>query len=216
MLESLVAARAISQVQEKALSAVEAAQLERKLAAYREQLLVKMYLAQNTPAEPVTTEMIEQYYTDHPEQFGARTVRTYEIIRTEGPLTDTERDNLLSALARPAEIKDWSAKAEALRKAGMPVAYSKSASDAKILNPRLRDLMAPLKAGQTSDPTLISGVFYVVRILEEKHIAARPLKDVSVEIRKILMPVQLKKAVKQASDTVLKNATVEYTNEDAQ
>jgi hypothetical protein len=214
MLESLAAARAISQVQDKALSADQAAQLDKTIAAYREQLLVRMYLAQNTPAEPVTARMVEDYYARHPEQFGAKTIRTYEIIRTEGTLTDTERDKLLSALARPAKIKDWSAKTDALRKAGLPVIYSKSASDAKILNPQLRDLMAPLTAGRTSDPTLINGVFYVVRILDEKHIAARPLKDVSAQIRKTLMPVQLKKAVKQASDKVLENATVEYANED--
>jgi hypothetical protein len=53
-------------------------------------------------------------------------------------------------------------------------------------------------------------VVYIVRIIDEKQIAPRPLPEVSAEIRRILLPVQLKKAVKQASDQVLQTTEVIY------
>jgi hypothetical protein len=49
--------------------------------------------------------------------------------------------------------------------------------------------------------------------VEDKHIAPRPLADVSAEIRKALVPVQLKKAVKQASEKVLAKSEVVYKEE---
>jgi hypothetical protein len=47
-------------------------------------------------------------------------------------------------------------------------------------------------------------------VTAEKKIPPRPLNEVSAQIRKMLLPVQLKKAVKQAADQVLATAKVEY------
>ncbi|MDA8140786.1 MAG: peptidyl-prolyl cis-trans isomerase [Desulfobacteraceae bacterium] len=211
LLESLVAARAIAQVQEKALSPEQNKALEKKVAAYREQLLVKMYLAKNTQSEPVTQQMVQEYYDGHLEQFGGATVRAFEMITTQGAMTDAVRDQLLSAMTDASKISDWPAAVERLKKKGVPAVYSKASSDVKILEPKLREIIAKLSAGQTSDPTFISGQFYIVRVTGDTRIAARPLNEVSSEIRKILLPVQLKKATKQASDQVLGKAKVEYT-----
>jgi hypothetical protein len=70
--------------------------------------------------------------------------------------------------------------------------------------------MEPLKTGQASSLTFIDGVAYAVRIKEEKKIAPRPLADVSDRIRKILLPVQLKKAVKKASEKLVRQADILY------
>lgn len=210
MLQSLVAARAISQVQSQNLSAAERSALEKRVAAYREQLLVKMYLAKNPGGEPVTRQMVQQYYDAHPDQFGAGTSVTYETIRTDAPLTEAARDQLLAALSSPAKTADWAAAVERLKQKGFPVTYRKASSDVERLEPQVRDLIGRLKAGRSSEPTFIQGTLYVARLLDERKIAARPLSEVSGDIRKILLPVQLKKAAKQAADQVLKESKVEY------
>jgi hypothetical protein len=212
MLASLVAARAIAQAQEKTLDSRQKSEIDRKTAAYREQLLVKMYLARNTRPEPVSRQMVQDYYDHHPEQFGAATVRTYEMISTDTGLTDAARDQLLTALAAPDKLDDWPSVVARLRRKGLPVTYRKASSDARILSPQLRGLISRLAPGQCSDPTFIDNTLYMTRILAEKKIPARPLNEVSARIRKILLPVQLKKAVKQASDQVLGKANVEYLN----
>ena len=50
----------------------------------------------------------------------------------------------------------------------------------------------------------------MVRITRESKGAAKPLSDVNQEIRSVLAPQQVKKAVKIASEEALKSAKVEY------
>lgn len=213
MLESLVAGRAIAQVQQKALTDAQKETVDIQTAAFREQLLVKMYLAQNVPPQPVSHRMVEQYYREHPEKFGARTIRVYEMIASDGKLGEKSRDKVLAALQTPHKEKDWAGLAQRLKKKGLPLVYRSGQADAGVLLPRLRDLMQPLAPGQASALTLINGVAYVVRIKEEKKIPAQPLNQVSARIRKMLLPIQLKKAVKQASEKVLAEAEVAYVNQ---
>lgn len=210
VLESIVAARAIAQVQAKELDPGQQAALDARVALYREQLLVRMYLAENKPVEPVGQEMIRAYYERHPGQFGAKTLRYYEMLRSRGVLTGKARDLLLTAMAEPRSVEDWHAEAGKLDRKGVPVAYRTGKVDPKVLHPRLRDLMEPLKTGQASSLTFIDGVAYAVRIKEEKKIAPQPLANVSDRIRKILLPVQLKKAVKKASEKLVRQADILY------
>jgi hypothetical protein len=210
ILESLVASRAIAQSQEADLSAEDQAVLAKKIRAYREQLLVKQYLVRQATPQPVTGEMVREYYQAHPERFGARTIRTYEMLAGRRKLTAAERDALIQVLKSAAENKDWQQWVAKLQDQGYPIEYRRGRVAEKILHPRLYQLMQPLKKGQASRLTFIEGTAYTVRILEEKQIAPRPLNEVSAEIRKALVPVQLKKSVKLASRQVLKTADVVY------
>jgi hypothetical protein len=210
VLESLVAARAIAQNQEATLTFEERAVLGKKVAAYEEQLLVKQYLAVNASPEPVTQEMVRGYYNAHPERFGGKTIRRYEMITSDRKLKSAERDRLMTALTGPAEKADWGQWVNMLQQQGHPVVYRQGQAAEKALNPRLRQVMGNLKKDEASNLVFIQGDVYVVRILEEQTIAPRPLSEVSAQIRKALLPVQLKKAVKQASEKVLATTDVVY------
>jgi hypothetical protein len=210
VLDSLVASRAIARVQAADLSEEERAALDKKVAAYREQLLVKQYLAKHAAPQPVTQEMVREYYQDHPAQFGAKTIRTYEMLAGNRRLNTAERDDLMAALKGAADRKDWQEWARTLQSQGYPIVARRGQVDEKLLHPQLQQLMTSLKKGETSRVSFVEGVVYIVRIIDEKQIAPRPLPEVSAEIRRILLPVQLKKAVKQASDQVLQTTEVIY------
>jgi hypothetical protein len=210
MLESLVSARAIALAEEKLLSPERRAALEKKVAAYREQVLVNDYLKERAAPEPVTTEMVKQYYDEHPEKFGGASSRAFEMIFTERAPTESERNALISALKDADSRKDWQKWTEELRKKKHPVAFRDGASDAKLLDSRLTALMAQLAPGKASNLSFIEGRAYVVRVMSESRTAGRPLAEVSGEIRQMLAPIQLKKAVKTASDRALKDVKVEY------
>ncbi len=213
VLESLVAARAIVQAQEKTLSAADRAALDKQTVAYREQLLVKMYLARNTEGEPVSRQMVDEYYRKHPEQFGARTVKQYEAIASRSALSDADRDKLLAALKDADKQKNWSAWSEKLKQKGLAVTYAGGNADPAILTAELRGQLDTLKAGDPANLSFAQGRVRLVRVTAEKKIPPRPLNEVSARIRKMLLPVQLKKAVKQASEEVLAKAKVEYLNQ---
>ena len=135
------------------------------------------------------------------------------MIASDGKLGEKDRDKVLAALQTPHKENNWVKLVQRLKKKGLPVVYRSGQAAAGVLQARLRDLMQPLAPGQASALTLIKGVAYVVRITEEKKIPAQPLNQVSARIRKMLLPIQLKKAVKQASENVLAEAEVEYVNQ---
>jgi hypothetical protein len=93
------------------------------------------------------------------------------------------------------------------------VSYREGLVTDKVLHPRLEKLMKDLKKGETSNLVFIKGIPYVVRIVEDKQIPPQPLDNVSAQIRRALVPVQLKKAVKQASEQVLAKSEVVYEAE---
>ena len=210
MLESLVMSRAIAQVQEKTTPREDLAAIDRRAAAYREKLLVRRYLAKHAPPEPVSREMIRDYYEKHPEEFGAQEQRIYEIISSRRPLKTEERDALLRELQKPGARKDWKSWVADLGGQGYPLQYRRGGTAERILHPKLQKVMQSLNKRESSPLIFIKERCYLVRVIEEKKRPARPLQEVSGQIRKILAPAQLKKAVEQASREVLQKAEVEY------
>ncbi len=210
MLESLVAGRAVALQQEQNLTAEDKAVLDKKVQAYREQLLVKRYMAQKVPPQPVTPEMIAAYYQKHPERFGARTVRHYELIQSSQPLNAGERDKLMALLKDPGSQKDWRGWVAKLSRKGYPLTYRAGQTSAELLHPQLYQIVQAMKKSDPPQFGFIKDVAYVIRINKETRLPPRPLDEVSVQIRKALAPVQLRAAIKQASAQVLKAAKVEY------
>jgi hypothetical protein len=210
VLESLVAARAIGQAQEKELSAADRAALAKQVAAYREQLLVKMYLARHVKKEPVSRKMAQDYYDRHRDQYGEKTIKQYELITSGSALSDTARDRLLAALRNADKQKDWSAWSRKLEQNGLPVAYKRGSCDPAILTADLRSQLAGLNPGQPANLAFADGVISLARVTAQTKVPARPFEEVSAGIRKTLLPVQLKKAVKKAAGQVLKEAEVVY------
>ncbi|MCP4622985.1 MAG: hypothetical protein GY850_05580 [bacterium] len=212
VLQSLAAGRAIAQLEEGVLTAQEKLILNKKVLAYREELLVLQYLSKHSRQPPVTEEMIQEYYQANPELFGGKTVRQYEMIFTSRKLKTEERDAMIRVLGDAENEATWRKWAETLKQQGYPITYRQGEVNEKILHPQLQDLIRPLKKGRTSRISLIKGNIYVVRIVDEKQVPPRDLSEVRTRIRKALGPVQLKKAVKEASKEALENAVVEYLN----
>jgi hypothetical protein len=210
VLQSLVQSRAIAQAEDKALAPAARAALDRKVAAYREELLVKQYLAKHTGADEVTPQMIERYYHQHPDRFGGKLARSYELISSTAELAGSERAALMQALAKAEVAPDWQQLTAELERAGHPITLVRGSADDQVLHPSLRKLMAQLPVGKSSKLTFIEGRLYLARITGESKLPARPLAEVSAEIRRTLAPVSLRNGVKQAAERVLKDSEVAY------
>ena len=81
VLESLVQARAVAHLVERELDASELAALEKRVAAFREELLVQAYLERHITPTPVSGDMVRAYYDRHKDQFGGKRVLRYEMLR---------------------------------------------------------------------------------------------------------------------------------------
>lgn len=211
LLKSLVAARAIAMKAESELTQKEAAEIENRTRAFREELLVQKYLSRHVRPEPVSEQMIRAYYSAHPDEFGKKIHREYELI-TAPKQGDKDRENrFLTEMHKAGAHENWDQWAKSLSSRGFPVVYRRETADKNTLDKRLYQLIVSLDKGETSAPTFIEGRLYIIRITEINDVSPLPLAKVSEKIRKKLAPLQVKEAVKKASDQVLKTAKVVYT-----
>jgi len=207
LLESMIASRAISQKSAQSIDQEKHKEIELMTAAYREELLVKEYIATHVTPEPVTREMAEQYYKDHPEEFGAGVEKIFELIRTVKVLKGEQRDELLQMLSQLEVEKNWALWAKRLQ--SLSVVYKKAKARAELLDQPLRQLVHETQPGQIS-PVQKGEHIFIIRVIGEKKLVPKPYSEVSAEIRKKLAPVKLKAAIKGLSQEIVKKAQVTY------
>ena len=213
LIQAAVRSRAIATVAEKELSSTDKQALERELAAYREQLLVRQYLSRHYPPKPVTPEMALDYYKRYPERFGGGSERRHEILGATRSLSMDERTRMLEKLSDGARKTDWKAWAEELQKGGLPVTFLTSSSVDSLLHPKLRTLLDGLKSGTASPVVFVEGRAYLGRVVGEDVRPPKPFDTVREQIERLLAPAQVSAAIEQAAEDVLKNAKVEILDQ---
>lgn len=213
VLESLVAARAMRQSVERDMTAREKFELEQKVKAYKEELYIKEYMNRHVSPEPVTTAMVKEYYESHPERFGGGVLKTFEMLKPKSALNEEQRDRLLASAAKINASEDWASLAMTLNNE-IELAYLSTRATPEILTDELARVLSSLKAGETSGFVLENQAPVIYRVTKEETIPPKPLAEVSGEIRKMLAPLNLKKAVKRVTDEVVKQSNVEYINKE--
>lgn len=209
LLDSAIQSRALAMAAERELSQDERFTLEKEVAVYREQLLVRNYIERHDPPAPVTAEMVAEYYQKHPERFGGGTENQYELVGSNRAVSPEERKTFLSKLQDAANKKDWKAWASDLEDLGLPAVFSSGALSDKLLHPKLREMLTTLSADKPSSVVFVDGRPYVARITGQQTRPPRPLEEVRSEIVRALTPVQLSGAVERAAAEVMKRTKVE-------
>lgn len=219
MLESLVSSRAMAILQEKQLSAEQKNDLDKRVAAYREELLVKNYLQEHADVQPVSNEMVKAYYTENEREFTEEPQYRFEVLTSYGEVTDDQRKEILAVLATAKNTKDWEALEKKLMKSKLPIKHQTAKARLGLLSADIRALLektAPVseisainKAPRVSDVD-VKQTIKVVRVLEITPGAVKPLAEVSANIRKRLAPIMMKQAVAEASLQARKNVEISY------
>jgi len=208
VLDSLIASKAMSQKIKQEMSAEQLTDIQRKVNAFREELFVREYLMRSVVPTPVTQEMVSEYYQGHPEKFGGTTLKVFEQLKASRKLTESERDHFLADQQSISTSSDWQQIA-AQSQDKYPLNYQKASAVPGLLDPKLDAVIKNLSLGNTSGTIFIDELPMVFRVLEEKQIPAQPLHEVSAGIRKSLAPIQMRQAVKQVTDELLKEVHVE-------
>ncbi len=210
VLESLVQSRLLSKVQEKKLSQKESIQLDKLVEAYREKLLVQMYLNKSAFFTAVTDEQIAQFYGEHPDQFGASVKVKYELLTTQRELAVSERNTVLQQLSDASKISDWRTWAKQDVVKSLSVNYRRGVSTSKNLNKKLRQIAAVLKEGEVSDIAIIENRAYLLRAISVERTSPEPLIQVKPRIRALLEAMQLKTALERAVKSEMKTAKITF------
>lgn len=208
LLESLVASHVLAGKAEETMTREEKKALDRQVAAWREEQLVKRYLTAHIVPDPVTPEMVEAYYKAHPELFGGGRKKHYEALAAKVGNDDKLRDRAIALLRNPGG--NWQAAASGNSRDGLVVEFSRGVADALLADKALLAQLSTLKEGQASPLNMAGGVVTVYRVTQVETTPPKPLTEVSSDIRQRLAPMQLKKAVKAAMEVAMKGVEVEY------
>lgn len=212
VLESMVLSRVIYQHAREKLDEEKVQALEAEIVDYREQLYIKAYLQQYAPPEPITSQMVRDYYESHPENFGGGTVHDFEMLSSVIKGDTGNRDELIKKLEQAKTTADWKALAGKLAASGLPLRYGRGRSDDKVLHERLQQALQSLQQGESSAVILLDGNPHILRVTAVETLASKPLESVSQDIRRSLVPAQLKKALDEVADGLLTGADIEYIN----
>lgn len=212
VLDSLIASRAMMLLQENVLSDEQKQAIERQIAKYKEDLLVKAYVNRYAAPEPISADSVKAYYLQHPHEFSGDTVKQFEYISSEGVLDDDTRSQLLlvmNAMNTQTNVQQYATR---LQKQGLPVQYKKAQLRYSLLQPPLQRLVI------NTDVQQLSAVYDArqimrLKVLNQYEIPPKPLHQVSAEIRAKLAPVQLKKAIKALAESAKKQVNISYSND---
>lgn len=218
VLDSLIAAKAMSQAIASQLSEDDLLVIQGKVAAYKEELMVKEYLSRNVVPEPVTTQMVEDYYSQNPEKFGGGIIRYFEFVKASKKPTEPERALIMANVEAFSAEAEWKSVVDTLnqdfKKEGsaqpLELRYQSSRANAGLLGSEIENILSRLKVGEHSGLMFIKGIPHMFRVFKEEELIPKPLHEVSGDIRKLLAPLQLRKAVKQETESVTANAKVTY------
>jgi len=205
LLDSVIASRAIAQAAKKMLSAEDNRALLASVRLYQEELYIKAYLQQNVSPEPVSSALVEAYYNSHLGDFGQQEIQKIEFIRVVDQADEGQRDLLLTLYATLQTSDQWAELAEQ----NPALVYRQSWVTPGLLSNEIEQSVAGMAVDDVSSIVVIGGVAHVIRILAQRLQPAAPLSEVSAEIRKRLVPLQLRKAVKDVSEQLISEASVE-------
>ena len=211
LLQSLVASKAMKQRMLEVLPEQELDAIEKQVSIYEEELFTKEYLARNTQPTPVSTQMVEDYYHRHPEEFGGGDSIVFEMLKTAQAPTEPKRDRILASAADIKAHKNWKKFAEADGKQ-LGLEFLRSKIQPGLLSFTLEETLKGLNAGESSGFVFEAGIPHIMRIIQINTISPQPLAAVSGQIRRKLAAIQLKQAVKKAAEEAVMHADIEYTN----
>ena len=207
VLDSLISSRAMQQAALKELSSSEISDLEKRVAAYREELLVQEYLKRHAEPKTVTAEMVRSYYEKHPHEFGAHSVHKFELLQAPPELNESEQQSLLAFIPKIRQHADWANKADSWRQQ-YRLHYQAGSAHTGLLQQPLDSALTKLDPGETSDVIYLEGQLNLIRLVTVEELPPKPLSEVSRDIRRKLAPMQLRESVREVSDLARANADV--------
>lgn len=212
ILKGLVRTRALAIITEEQLSADEKQLLETKVQAYKDELLAQMYIKTNMDPEPVTSQMVTEYYDKHKQDFTLPGKVQFEyLVTTKQKLNDKELSKVIKAFTDAKKAKDLKAYAKTLKRKKLPLEYKSGQMTAASIVKVIRSQVERLKEGEVSD-VVYADYIYVVKVNKREPDVVKPVNQVSIEIRKKLAPQKLKQALSTHIDEAMKKVKVEYIN----
>ena len=193
LLESVISTVAMSQIAKSQAQIDEQEKIEAAVSAYRDELWVKEYLKENAIPQPVSNQQIDEYYNSHPEYFGGGEVVDYTHIRCRYSENKTIKD--CTKLLAVNDVNSWFEAAEKHGEITVINATLNTLLEKHELSRVVVNTQEKKFSGFKNSASELNRIF----VIEKRKLSPKPLVTVQKEIRERLAPLQLKKAIKEAS-----------------
>lgn len=208
VLQSMIASRAIAIKSLESMSQDEKISLEKRVAQFREELLVKQYLLENAEPEAVTAEQIEAYYNDNPDQFSGKKEWLYELVTVDSAIYKKQTNAALQSLNRAKTHDDWRALASNTEQQAISVSHSYQTFTGDVPQGAIQEAVVKLNESQMSRIIISDAAPYLVRLLEVSKQPPVPLTQARASIRKKLLPASIKTSVRAISESAVAQSNV--------
>lgn len=209
LLESLIVSRVMAQEVEPRLGEKELAEVEAMTRVYRENLLAREFVRLETQSVELSEAMAKEYYAEHPDLFGAGTVRHYQLLRAPAVESEDERKALIEMLGG-APREDFPAFARRPEARALGITYREGDLVPGLFAPRLHQLLASLDEGQASNVIHLEGVAYRGRVASISSTPPRPFAEVRVKAFERLKASRLKQELARLRAELLSRSAIEY------
>ena len=208
VLQSMIASRAIAMKRLASLSTDEQVSLEKRVAQFREELLVKQYLVENGRPQTVNAQQVATYYEDNPEEFTGSTERLYELLTIDPENYSNEPALALQSLNRAKTHDDWRVLAAESEQEAHPVVHSFQTLIGDTAQGAIEAAVLKLNEGELSRVVISNSAPYMARLLEVAQQPVIPLIHAKADIHKRLLMATVRESVRTVSDEVVAESDV--------
>ncbi len=202
LLESVISTMAMSQIAKTQAQVEEQASIESLVSAYRDELWVKEYLKENAIPQPVSNKQIKDYYSSHPEYFGGGEIVEYTHVRCRYSESSTVKDCTKSLSGN--DLTSWSKMA----KSGSGISVVTASLNTLVEKSELSQLILATAEQEFSGFKNTASELHRIFVIKKRKLTPKPLVTMQREIRERLAPLQLKKAIKEASERARSNIEI--------
>jgi hypothetical protein len=212
LVEGMALGRAMASLRERELDDKQKAELDKRVQAFRERLLVDQYLAAHGKRKPPAEAELKAYYDANPAKFGQRQTRVFELAFAPLSEGDAARVQTLASLGKVREAIDWDRAVTEGKQVAPSLALVRGDVELGTLPAKLRTIATSMAKGEASAITFVDGRAYVLRVTQIETVPPWPFADVRDQIAVLLAPRGDKQAVLAVRDDVLKRVKVDYTD----
>lgn len=200
ILQSLVASRALADMASKHLEADVKANINIQTQLYREELLLRAYLEAFTSSEPVSDKQVLDYYQKNLALFGQVDLYRAKWLLVDENIPAKDLPNVLKSHHR-----DWASLAKERY-----IEFSEQNLALDTLSPALAIVLKQTKVGEVSNAVSENGQTHLFFLQEAIVQPAKPLVQVSSDIRKKLAGGKIRKQLKALTEKALSESAVTY------
>lgn len=202
LLESVISTVAMAHIAKTQAQPTEQVLIENAVAAYRAELWVKEYLKENAVPKPVSNRQIEEYYVTHPEYFGGGDIIEYTHVRCQ--YNESTPIKQCTKLLVANDIQLWLTAAEDYPAVTVVNTSLNTLLEKNVLSQLLLNTEEQSFSGFKNTRSELNRIY----IIKKRKLLPKPLVAVQKEIRERLAPLQLKKAIKEASEHARSNIEI--------